>query len=95
MPFNCLVGFVPIRFKRDADQPFEGGVLEPAGVIDEDRFLIEHPLLGGVGEGAGKYLEAAFLVAGGAHPSGFDEAGAVFAVSVLGLGFEEGADLEG
>ncbi|GAG16611.1 unnamed protein product, partial [marine sediment metagenome] len=27
-------------------------------------------------------------------PSGFDEAGAVFAVSVLGLGFEEGADLE-
>ncbi len=28
-------------------------------------------------------------------PTGFDEAGAVFVVSFLGLGFEEGADLEG
>jgi len=56
--------------------------------------LIEHPLPDCVGEGVREYLEAAFLVAGGAHPSGFDEAGVVFAVSVLGLGFEYGAVLE-
>ena len=31
---------------------------------------------------------------GGSHPTGFDEAGAVFTVYFLGLGFEEGADLE-